>query len=77
MLVGGLGGLVFFLVPKGYLLEESLHVWEQKVYFWQSFILIFRSCFENLLVQMPITTWQGLTDIIRELDCFKGHYPRK
>lgn len=39
--------------------------------------VICRSYFENLLVQMPRTTWQGLTDIIRELDCFKGHYPRK
>lgn len=66
----------FFWFPK-VTFGELLCVWEREVYFWQNFIVLFKSCFENLLVQMTITTWQGLTDIIRELDCFKGHYPSK
>lgn len=64
-------------LPKGYTATPPTGTWEMTVYFQQNSIVICRSCFENLLVQMPITTWQGLTDIIRELDCFKGHYPRK
>lgn len=64
-------------LTKSYAATSPNGTWELKVYLQQNSTDICRSYFENLLVQMPRTTWQGLTDIIRELDCFKERYPRK